>query len=299
LSGGWIKVEKDLREDLRVKRMARLLGERHPALCNAGAFQDSVILITIVVGALNQLWMHADTFARDDDTLDITCDEIDELAGIQGFAQILPRDWLQIVDSECVELPGFQEHNGSEAKRKAQTAKRVSKHRATHGKRSSVTETDQPVTHQRYQTRPDQTRPRPDQTCEEGARKNGGGEHVPCPEFDDAREHDRFEALRADYPECVGSQDWQTAEHHARLLVEREQTTWDFLHERVRRYGAYVKAGGVSGPQYVMGPVTYFTRRDKPWSQDWAAPPTKAEQRLEGNVSAAAEAKRRIFGEAK
>jgi hypothetical protein len=161
MSGGWIKVEKDLREDLRVKRMAKLLNDKHPALCNACAFQDGALLITVVIGALNQLWMHADTFARDDDTLDITADEIDQLAGIQGFAQILPVDWLEILDSDSVKLPGYQGHNGSEAKRKAQTAKRVSKHRASHGeKRTSVTQPSQPETHPRYQTRLDQTKTR-------------------------------------------------------------------------------------------------------------------------------------------
>ena len=69
--------------------------------------------VTLVLGGLAQLWMHADSFARQDDTLEITTAEIDELTGIQGFAKLLPRDWLEILDTQTVKLPGFQEHNGS------------------------------------------------------------------------------------------------------------------------------------------------------------------------------------------
>jgi hypothetical protein len=130
---------------------------------------------------------------------------------------------------------------------------------------------------------------------------HASGGHPPdnLPMLSDAESHERFESLRADYPECAGNEDWMTAEHHARLLVERNEATWDFLHDRVRWFRDWVKAGGVSGPQYVMGPVTYFTRKDKPWSKPWDPPATKAEQRLDSNIAAAAEAKRRLFGDAK
>src|SRR6185295_2214464 len=158
---GWIKFEKDLREDQRVKRMARALNQKEP-FCNA----PTLLCVTLVLGGLAQLWMHADSFARNDDTLDITPAEVDELTGIQGFAELLPEDWFQILDAERVKLPDFQAHNGSEAKRKAQTARRVAQHRAK-GKRSTATTCDPPVTQVSYQTRPDQDQTRPDQNTEE------------------------------------------------------------------------------------------------------------------------------------
>ena len=135
-----------------MKRMAKELEQR----CNAPALQA----VTLVLGGLAQLWMHADTFARDDDTLDISLDEIDEITGIEGFGKLLPAEWLEVIDPHRVKLPDFQAHNGSDAKRKAQTAKRVAHHR-NNQKRTGVTPPSQPVTHQRYQTRPDQTRPDP------------------------------------------------------------------------------------------------------------------------------------------
>jgi len=157
---GWIKLEKDLREDLRVKRVAQQLIKS--GACNAPALHPAAA-VTLVLGALAQLWMHADSFAREDDTLDITSNEIDELTGIQGFAQLLPTDWLEILDPESVKLPGFQEHNGTAAKRKDQTAKRVSKHRAVKRNAPTLPETTPCNAH----ALPDQTRPRPDQTKED------------------------------------------------------------------------------------------------------------------------------------
>jgi hypothetical protein len=155
--GGWIKLEKDLRDDVRVRRMAAKLVRDG----NATALQG----VTLVLGGLYQLWSHADSFAREDDTLDITVNEIDELTCVQGFAQALPADWLEVLDENTVKLPGFQAHNGSEAKRRALTAKRVTHHRIQH-KRSSVTPRNASAL-------PDQTRPdqiRPDQKEGEGAR---------------------------------------------------------------------------------------------------------------------------------
>ncbi len=121
---GWIKLEKELREDVRVRRMAKTLSERDDVTHVRYRFQKAV---TQVLGGLAQLWMHADSFARDDDSLDLSTQEIDELVGIEGFAKLLPQDWLQEVDAGTVKLPGFHTHSGSEAKRKALTAKRVSK----------------------------------------------------------------------------------------------------------------------------------------------------------------------------
>jgi hypothetical protein len=118
---GWIKVEKSLDDDPRVIRMvARLrnadvtLGSRAPLL---------------VIGALVKFWWYADTHIRQDDTLDLSPSEIDEMVGLPGFCDLLPECWLRQVDGNCVELPDFQKHNGVEAKKRAVTQKRVSRHR--------------------------------------------------------------------------------------------------------------------------------------------------------------------------
>lgn len=145
---GWIKFEKSLRTDPRTLRMARALvtQERY----------TSVLAVTLVVGALVQLWAYMDDHGREDNTLDLSADELDELVGLPGFARLMPSDWLVALDDGRVELPCFQEHNGAEAKKRALTAKRVERHRApreTQPQRISVTS-----------ALPDQTRPDQDKT---------------------------------------------------------------------------------------------------------------------------------------
>jgi hypothetical protein len=156
---GWIKWEKDLESDPRVLRMARELKR----LCNAPAFNP----VTLVCGGLIRLWGFADTHIRDDDTLDLGISELDELIGISGFCSLMPEDWLRAVDERTVELPGFQAHNGVEARKKALTQKRVE----THRKRKSVTKT---VTAALTSALPDQDQTRPDQ-------KKTNGNHAVVP----------------------------------------------------------------------------------------------------------------------
>lgn len=155
---GWIKVEKDLETDPRVLRMSKAL-ERKLVLfrgdeaaldpCNAIALPT----VTLVVGALARLWIYADSHARDDDTLDLSTSEIDELLGIPGFCSLMPEDWLVAVDERTVELPGFQAHNNVEAKKRDLTQKRVERHRSKQ-KRGSVTARNAPALPDQDQTRP-------------------------------------------------------------------------------------------------------------------------------------------------
>lgn len=144
---GWIKIEKDLESDPRVLRIAK-------KLCNAPALHErinSAHSVTLVCGALARLWVYADSHIRDDDSLDMGCDEIDAWLGIPGFCVLMPSDWLNPIGDEAVQLPGFQAHNGVEARKKALTQKRVEQHR----KRNSVTPALTTAL-------PDQTKTRPD-----------------------------------------------------------------------------------------------------------------------------------------
>lgn len=134
---GWIKLEKDLLTDPRVIRMGA-------KLCNGLPLQG----VTVVLGGLAHLWMLADTHISQDDIIPLGIDEINHVIGIQGFCEALPQDWLQVIDSDSVKLPGFHEHNGTIAKERAGVAKRVEKHRA---KRNAQALHD--VTEKRYQTK--------------------------------------------------------------------------------------------------------------------------------------------------
>lgn len=160
---GWIKVEKGLENDPRVLRMAKAMatqfglleqvsGDEVFAAGNACALPG----VTLVIGALARLWMYADSHARDDDSLDMSVAELDEWIGVPGFCSLMPADWLRFVDEHTVELPGYQAHNGVEAKKRALTQKRVQRHRNASKQNNIATSNASTLPDQ------DQTRPRPD-----------------------------------------------------------------------------------------------------------------------------------------
>lgn len=152
---GWIKIDKTLTESMRFKRVVRALVKSN-ALCGVTNAADN-LAVTWVLGALIQLWMYADTHVRDDDTLAITIDEIDELVNIKGFANALPADWLQVIDPDQVQLPNFLAHNGSSEKYRRDNARRQSEYRHRHSN-SNVTR-DVTASNASNDARPDQRRP--------------------------------------------------------------------------------------------------------------------------------------------
>jgi hypothetical protein len=116
------------------------------------------------------LWIFADSHARQDNTLDMSVDELNQWIGIDGFCELMPADWLIIRDEHTVELPDYQEHNGVEARKKALTQKRVAKHRSNE-KRTSVTPRNASAL-------PDQTRPDLDQTRSTEYSDNSSSNHT-------------------------------------------------------------------------------------------------------------------------
>ena len=126
---GWIKLEKDLYTDPRIRRMASALRARDAA--NGGAHGSHLRYVTTCVGAVSILWITADTHVQEDDLLALGPAEIDELTGIERICELLPEEWLQVINSNSVKLPGFHEHNGTMAKQRALDAKRQQRHRST------------------------------------------------------------------------------------------------------------------------------------------------------------------------
>ena len=118
---GWVKVEKSLKDDPRVMRLASRMRNESVAPGDACAL--------LVVGALVHLWWYADTHIRADNTLDVGFSEIDAMLGLPGFCKLMPGDWIKELDENRVELPNFQEHNGVEAKKRALSQKRMQRMR--------------------------------------------------------------------------------------------------------------------------------------------------------------------------
>lgn len=249
---GWIKKEKDLLTDPRIFKAGRALADlydlmpkdRGPA-CNAEALPG----VTLMMGALDILWMYADTHLRPDDTLDLGPHDVDQLVGIAGFCQICPTDWLEIIDSDCVKLAGFHKHNGTEARKKALTQKRVEAHRNT-VKRTSVTARNKNLL-------PDQ-----DQDLEKTKTKTSLRTTARERASDDD-EPEGFAEFRQIFPPRAGSQPWHRARGCWRARVKEGHTPAKII-AGAARYAAFIEATGQKNTRTVLqaatflGPDTHF-----------------------------------------
>ena len=113
MAGDWIKMRTNLDTDWRVIEMAGHLGipELH------------------VVGCLWKLWTWADQHTLDGNAIRVTDVTLDRFTGVTGFAHALRKvGWLEGQDS-ALSFPRFAEHNGQTAKNRAETNKRVARHR--------------------------------------------------------------------------------------------------------------------------------------------------------------------------
>lgn len=259
---GWIKLEKDLRTDPRFMRMAK-------ALRNADVTHERISpekAATLVLGSLAQLWMYADSHIREDDTLDVGPTEVDELVGVEGFSKLMPVDWMEVLDTNRVRLPGFQEHNGTEAKKRALTQKRVAKHRvkivtqerSNHSGSSNAGAL--PDQTRLDQTRPDQTRK---SACEPDA-------------------HEVRQAIEGEYPKgTYGAQNWILAEKALGKLLDEGESPVD-LANAARLYADQQRAKGSIGTQFIRSPEKFYG--DGFWRGPFPLPKTKAETRLDSNV---------------
>lgn len=129
MAGDWIKIEHTLPDKPEVISMASALK----------IDQDSAS------GKLLRVWIWADQNSVDGEGIDITCAFIDRLAGKRGFAESMRKIGWLVGDDGCISFPGFERHNGSTAKARAETNRRVAKSRS--GNRKNVT----PVTEKTLQ----------------------------------------------------------------------------------------------------------------------------------------------------
>lgn len=129
-SNAWIKFEKSLEKDPRVGLVAQRLRDYHVIYHAGSPVITSDIYVTLVLGGLARLWWYCDSYIRDEeDVLVTTLDIINEVVGIVGFAQLLPQDWLQVVDPTHVKFPEFHRHNLTTAKTRASHAAAQARYR--------------------------------------------------------------------------------------------------------------------------------------------------------------------------
>lgn len=91
------------------------------------------IEVDAIVGKLLRVWCWADEHSVDGTSVPLHRDDIDEMCSKRGFAAAMEAvGWLSGNDG-CVTFPEFWKHNGTTAKGRCVTAKRVDKHRSGNG----------------------------------------------------------------------------------------------------------------------------------------------------------------------
>lgn len=114
MAGDWIKVEITTPDKSETLALTAAMGWDDPDL---------------TVGKLFRLWRWFDQHTTDGNAVGVTNVLIDRIVGVTGFAEELQKvGWLEITEAG-IRLPNFDRHNGMTAKNRAQTAKRVARHR--------------------------------------------------------------------------------------------------------------------------------------------------------------------------
>ena len=113
MAGDWLKIEFGTPDKPEVVLMASRLG----------------INPDEVVGKLIRIWRWFNEHTKDGNANGVTYAFLDRVAGVTGFAeQMVFVGWLS-ENGSVFTLPNFDYHNGESAKKRAETQKRVAKHR--------------------------------------------------------------------------------------------------------------------------------------------------------------------------
>lgn len=113
MAGDWIKMRSNLWDDPRVARLCDATDEGEAA----------------VIGALYWLWSAGDQHTTDGFMPGLSLRQIDRKTGIAGIGSALADiGWIELVDDGVI-IVRFGEHNGSSAKKRAMTARRVANHK--------------------------------------------------------------------------------------------------------------------------------------------------------------------------
>lgn len=123
MAGDWIKMRGNLWDDPRIARLCDMTGESEAA----------------VIGGLYWLWATADQHTEDGVMPGLSLRQIDRKTGVKGLGEALVSVGWLADHPEGVRIVNFEEHNGTSAKKRAVTAKRVANYRS--GNADSAQET--------------------------------------------------------------------------------------------------------------------------------------------------------------
>lgn len=101
----------------------------------------------------------------------------------------------------------------------------------------------------------------------------------------------QFLDFKLAYPTRAGDQGWRKALRAANARLQ-EGHAWEEMIAGAKRYAEYIRSTGNEGTEYVKQAAS-FLGPDKPFTNPWKSPNTKADNRLTSNLTAAQEFMRR------
>lgn len=93
-----------------------------------------------------------------------------------------------------------------------------------------------------------------------------------------------WDEFKSTYPSRAGDQGWRKAQRAAHARISEGHTPIEMI-DGARRYRAFCDLTQKIGTEYVKQACT-FLGPDKPFTQPWKAPPTKAQARQDRSVNA-------------
>ncbi len=114
MAGDWIKLEINTFDKPEVMAITVAIGLDDP---------------DYTVGKLAKMWRWFDQHTTNGNAENVTKSLLDRMVGVTGMCDAMAKVGWLIVTDNGIYLPNFDKHNGSSAKNRVETARRVAKHR--------------------------------------------------------------------------------------------------------------------------------------------------------------------------
>ena len=123
MAGDWLKVETATPDKPEVLQMANALDLDPDA----------------VFGKVFRVWTWFDSHSEEGNAPSVTKMLLDRQVGVSGFVNAMTLVGWMVEDDGGLTIPNFDNHNGQSAKKRANTARRVSKHKKTNAEGNAAT----------------------------------------------------------------------------------------------------------------------------------------------------------------
>jgi hypothetical protein len=112
----WIRVGTLLLREPVIQKMADVLAERARSAHERVPPRET--LLATCVGAVSIVWITLTPLADENHVISGKLPDIDKLAGIEGFCNLLTDKWLVVLDADHIKLASFWAHSDTIERRR-------------------------------------------------------------------------------------------------------------------------------------------------------------------------------------